>query len=154
MHYRKFCGHDVSILGFGAMRLPILDNDPKKIDKKHAKQMLDYALENGVNYIDTAYPYHGGESERFVGEYLHDRGNRKDIYLATKLPSWFIKEEADMDNYFEEQRERLKTDYFDFYLLHALGEKSWQNLKNLHVLKWCEKKKKRRYDQTCRIFFS
>ncbi len=142
MQYRKICGEDVSILGFGAMRLPILENDSRKIDVEKAEAMLDYALQHGINYIDTAYPYHGGESEKFVGNYLKKRGNRKEIFLATKLPAWLIKEEADFDKFFNEQLEKLQTDYLDFYLLHALGDKSWNNLKKLNVLEWCEKKKK------------
>jgi len=141
MQYRKFCGEDISILGFGAMRLPVLDGETKKINVKRAEEMLDYSLDNGINYIDTAYPYHGGESEKFVGNYLKKRKNRKDVFLATKLPSWFIKEEADMDKYFNEQLKKLQTDHVDFYLLHALNDNSWKNLKKLKVLEWCEKKK-------------
>jgi uncharacterized protein len=139
MQYRKFCGEDISILGFGAMRLPILDEDTKKIDVEKAEAMLDYSLDRGINYIDTAFPYHGGESEKFIGNYLQKKGNRKDIFLATKLPSWFIKEEADFDKYFNEQLEKLQTDYIDFYLLHALNARSWKNLKDQGVLNWCEK---------------
>lgn len=142
MQYRKFCGEDVSILGFGAMRLPVIDGDTKKIDVEKTEEMLDYAIEHGVNYIDTAYPYHGGESEKVVGNYLKKRGNRKDIFLATKLPSWFIKEEADFDKYFNEQLEKLQTGYIDFYLLHSLNDASWKKLKKLNVLKWCKQKKK------------
>lgn len=141
MNYRKLCGNDVSILGFGAMRLPVVNGDSKKLDIPHAHKMLDYALEHGINYIDTAYPYHGGESEKFVGEYLEKRNMRKDVYLATKLPSWFIKEESDMDSYFHEQQQRLKTDYFDYYLIHSLNATSWENLKKLGILEWCENKK-------------
>ncbi|MBN1326815.1 MAG: aldo/keto reductase [Candidatus Cloacimonetes bacterium] len=142
MQYRKFCGKDVSILGFGAMRLPVIDGDPKQIDVGQAEAMLDHALDHGINYIDTAYPYHGGESERFVGNYLQARGNRERIYLATKLPSWLIKEEADFDKFFEEQLEKLQTNFIDFYLIHSLNDKSWKSLKKLKVLEWCEKKKK------------
>jgi predicted aldo/keto reductase-like oxidoreductase len=141
MQYRKLCGEDISILGFGAMRLPIIDGEAKKIDVEKAEEMLDYALAKGVNYIDTAYPYHGGESEKFVGNYLKKRGNRKDIFLATKLPAWLVKEEADFDKFFEEQLERLQTDYIDYYLLHSLNDASWKKLKKLNVLAWCEKKK-------------
>jgi hypothetical protein len=142
MQYRKLCGHKVSVLGFGAMRLPIIDGDTKTIDVAKADEMLDYALAHGVNYIDTAYPYHGGESEKFIGKYLQKRGNRKDIFLATKLPPWFVNEKADMDKVLDEQMERLNTDYFDFYLLHALNAKSWEKLKEMNVLEWCEKKKR------------
>ena len=141
MQYRKLCGEEVSILGFGTMRFPILDKNQKMIDEEKAEKMLDYAIENGVNYLDTAQPYHGGESEKFVGNYLDKRGFRNKILLATKLPAWLIKEEADFDKYFNEQLEKLKTDHIDFYLLHALNAKSWQKIKDLGVLSWCEKKK-------------
>jgi len=142
MQYRMLCENRVSILGFGAMRLPIMNDDSKKIDTTNAHKMLDYALEHGINYIDTAYPYHGGESEKFIGKYLEKRNMRKDIYLTTKLPSWSIKEESDMDTYFHEQQQRLKTDYFDYYLIHSLNATSWENLKKLGILEWCENKKK------------
>ena len=141
MQYRNFCGEEVSILGLGAMRLPILDKNQKMIDVEKTEEMFDYAIENGVNYIDTAQPYHGGESENFVGRYLKKRNLRDKIFLATKLPTWHIKEEADFDKYFNEQLEKLQTDYIDFYLLHALNAKFWQNIKDLGVLQWCEKKK-------------
>jgi hypothetical protein len=141
MQYRKFCGKDVSILGFGAMRLPVLEKDSRKIDVVNAEEMLDYALAKGVNYIDTAYPYHGGESEKFVGNYLQKKQCRQDVFLATKLPSWLIKEQTDFDKYFFEQLEKLQTDYIDFYLLHALNDSSWEKLKNLKILEWCAEKK-------------
>jgi len=141
MQYRKLCGKKVSILGFGAMRFPILEKNQKKIDVEKAEEMLDYAIENGVNYLDTAQPYHGGESENFVGEYIKKRVLRDKIFLATKLPTWLIKEEADFDKYLNEQLEKLQTDQIDYYLLHALNAKSWQNIYDLGVLDWCEKKK-------------
>lgn len=141
MQYRKLCGEEVSILGFGTMRFPIIDKDYKKIDEQKTEEMLDYTIENGVNYLDTAQPYHGGESEKFVGRYLKKRNLRNKILLATKLPAWLIKEEADFDKQFNEQLDKLQTDYFDFYLLHALNAKSWQNIKDLDVLEWCEKMK-------------
>ena len=141
MQYRKLCGEEVSILGFGTMRFPIIDKNQKLIDKEKAEEMLDFAIDNGVNYLDTAQPYHGGESENFVGRYLKKRNLRNKIFLATKLPAWLIKERTDFDKQFNEQLEKLQTDYFDFYLLHALNAKVWQNIKNLGVLKWCEKKK-------------
>jgi len=141
MQYRKLCGEDVSILGFGAMRFPILENDQKKIDVEKAEEMLDYALEKGINYYDTAQPYHGGESEKFLGDFITKRGIRKDIFLATKLPAWLVKEEADFDKQFNLQLEKLQTDYFDYYLLHALNAKTWHTIHDLRVLKWCEQKK-------------
>ncbi|MFC1887711.1 aldo/keto reductase [Candidatus Cloacimonadota bacterium] len=143
MQYRKMgrSGAEVPILGFGAMRLPVLDKNTKNIDKEKAEEMVLYALENGVNYIDTAYPYHGGESENWLGEFLSRKGLRDKIQLATKLPAWLINEEADFEKYFNEQLHKLQTDHFDFYLLHALNEKTWKKIYDLNVLKWCEQKK-------------
>lgn len=126
MEYRKFgnTNEDISILGFGCMRFPQSNG---KIDRKEASKMVRYAIDNGVNYIDTAYPYHGGESEIVVGEILKD-GYRDKVKLATKLPSWNINSREDMDKYLNEQLEKLQTDYIDFYLIHALDENLWNNL--------------------------
>ncbi|AKI97474.1 aldo/keto reductase [Kosmotoga pacifica] len=124
----------VSILGFGCMRLPTIDG---KIDRKKASEMLSYAIENGVNYLDTAYPYHNGESESFLGEFLKN-GYRDKIFLATKLPTWLIKTREDMDKYLDEQLKRLQTDHIDFYLLHGLNEERWDNLKNLKFNEFLE----------------
>jgi uncharacterized protein len=141
MQYRKMGRSEVKvpILGFGAMRLPVIGNDTKKIDKQKSKEMILYAIDKGVSYIDTAYPYHGGESENFLGELLQ-KGLRKKVQLATKLPTWSINEKSDFDKYLNEQLQKLKTDYFDFYLLHALNKKSWEKIRDLGVLEWCEQK--------------
>jgi len=140
MQYRAFGQLDwkPSALGFGAMRLPVIDNDPGQIDEPEATRMLRAAIDGGINYVDTAYPYHGGTSESFVGRALQD-GYRERIRLATKLPSWLVKEPADFDRYLNEQLERLQTKTIDFYLLHALNEKFWPNLCNLKVFDWAER---------------
>ncbi|HOQ66642.1 MAG TPA: aldo/keto reductase [Methanosarcina thermophila] len=130
MLYRKIgkTGKSVSILGFGVMRLPILGDDDSKVDEEKAAQMIHYAIDNGINYIDTAYSYHGGMSEFVVGKVLQD-GYREKVYLATKLPSWLVTCREDMDRYLDEQLGRLRTNYIDFYLLHALNRDYWSLLK-------------------------
>jgi len=140
MQYRKFGSLDweVSALGFGAMRLPVLDGDSSRIDEELASRMIRKAIDAGVNYVDTAYPYHHGQSEPFVGKVLKD-GYREKVQLATKMPCWLIEKEADFDRYFEEQMTRLDVDKIDFYLLHALDDHGWEKVKNLGVLDWAEK---------------
>lgn len=140
MNYRKFGSLEwkPSALGFGCMRLPVLGGNSSRIDEEKASQMLLYAIDQGVNYIDTAYPYHGGNSESFVGRTL-EGAYREKVKLATKLPSWKIEKEDDFDIYLNEQLERLRTDWIDCYLLHSLNEKHWQNLHQLGVLPWAEK---------------
>jgi uncharacterized protein len=138
MLYRKFgkTNELVSTLGFGCMRLPLLvQGDFSKIDEEKSTRLLHYAIDNGVNYIDTAYPYHGsgmahgGESEPFVGRVLKS-GYREKVQLATKLPSWLIQSRADMDRYLNEQLQRLQTDHIDFYLIHALDRSNWPKVRN------------------------
>ncbi|MDY6845098.1 MAG: aldo/keto reductase [Thermodesulfobacteriota bacterium] len=139
MKYRRFgkLNWDVSVLGFGAMRLPVIGNDQADIDELEAINMIHYAIDHGVNYIDTAYPYHVGKSEIVVGRALQ-HGYREKVKLATKLPSWFIKKREDCDRYLNEQLEKLQTDHIDFYLLHGLNRTMWPKLRDLGVLKWAE----------------
>ncbi len=141
MQYRKFGSLDweVSALGFGAMRLPVLDGDSSKIDEELAFAMIRTAIDAGVNYVDTAYPYHHGQSEPFIGRVLKE-GYREKVRLATKMPCWLIEKEADFDHYLEEQLKRLDVDKIDFYLLHALDSRSWDKVKDLGVLDWAERK--------------
>lgn len=141
MKYRKFgsLDWDVSALGFGAMRLPVLDKDSGKINEPLATQMIRHAIDEGVNYVDTAYPYHQEQSERFIAKVLKD-GYREKVKLATKMPSWLVKEEADFDRLLEVQMRRLDVDFIDFYLLHALNAKSWANYQKLDVFSWAEKR--------------
>ena len=140
MELRKMekLGIETSLLGFGCMRFPT--NAEGKIDRPLAQEMLDKAIAAGVNYIDTAYPYHNGESELFVGEALK-KYDRASYYLATKLPVWFVKSVEDVDKYFNEQLEKLQTDYVDFYLLHAMGISRWKEMVELGVVERLEELK-------------
>jgi predicted aldo/keto reductase-like oxidoreductase len=137
MLYRsmKKAESSLSILGFGCMRLPMKENG--QIDEPHATKMLRYAVDHGVNYVDTAYPYHNGESEPFVGRALQG-GFREKVNLATKLPSWMIKSREDMDKYLNEQLKRLQTDHIDFYLVHGLMRQFWDKLRPLKVTEFLD----------------
>jgi len=125
------------------MRLPVIDGKPSLIDEAKAGEMLKYAIDNGVNYIDTAYPYHSdvpmqkGMSEVFVGKFLSG-GYRDKVFIATKLPSWLINSREDMDKYLNEQLERLQTDHIDFYLVHALKTDFWNKLNSLGICEFLD----------------
>jgi len=123
------------------MRLPTIGGDPAKIDEAKATEMLHYTIDHGVNYIDTAYPYHGGTSEKFLAKVLQN-GYREKVKLATKMPSWLVNSQQDMNKYLNEQLARLQTDQIDLYLLHGLGRERWQKLTQLNVIDWLENKKK------------
>ncbi len=139
MQYRTFgkLSWKPSALGFGAMRLPHLSDDRGQIDEAQATHMLHYAIEHGVNYVDTAYPYHEEASEPFLGRALKG-GYRERIRLATKMPSWLIEKVDDFDRYLHEQLARLQTDHIEFYLLHGLNERNWPKLRDLDVFRWAE----------------
>lgn len=138
MLYRKMPknGDKLSILGFGCMRLPMLED--YAIDQERAINQIRSAVDGGVNYLDTAWPYHGGYSEGLLGLALKD-GYREKVKIATKLPSWLIKTRGDMDSYLERQLERLSTDKIDYYLLHALDGDSWDKLDALGVREFLDK---------------
>ncbi|MFC1961001.1 aldo/keto reductase [Chloroflexota bacterium] len=140
MQYRKFgkLDWDVSALGFGCMRFPTLGSSDK-IDEPAAARMLYHAIDQGVNYLDTAYGYHGGQSEVVVGRILKANNTREKVHLATKLPCWEVKTAQDFDRLLNEQLEKLQTDYIDFYLLHALNKDSWHKVRDLDVLAWADK---------------
>ena len=125
-----------SRLGFGCMRFPT--NEDGTIDEKRAEEMLDYAMEHGVNYYDTAYPYHNGESEYFLGKVL-DKYPREKYFIATKLPVWEVESLDDANRIFEEQLKRLNKDYVDFYLLHALNKERFKKVKDLGLIPFLEK---------------
>ena len=127
------------MLGFGCMRLPITGaSDQQEINESEATQMLHYAIDQGVNYLDTAYTYHNGNSERFLGRALQG-GYRQRVHLATKLPCWLVNTSEDFDKYLNEQLEKLQTDYLDFYLFHSLNQDSWAKILSLNILKQAEK---------------
>lgn len=127
-----------SLLGFGCMRFPTLDDG--EIDEVEATKMLDTAIADGVNYIDTAYPYHNEKSEPFVGKVLK-KYDRERLYLATKLPIWKLHTKEDAEHMFQEQLERLQVEYIDFYLLHALDAEKWQKVLDLDILSFLERMK-------------
>jgi predicted aldo/keto reductase-like oxidoreductase len=136
MNYRQFGKLDfkVSALGFGAMRLPVKNG---AVDEQQAESMLHYAIDNGVNYIDTAWPYHNEQSEPFLGKTLQG-GYRSKVKLATKLPCWLVEKQSDCDTYLNEQLKRLKTDHIEFYLLHGLFTSRWEQILKLDMLSWAE----------------
>ena len=140
MRYRQFgrCGFDVSALGFGCMRLPCVGGDQSVIREDEAVRMIRYAIDEGVNYVDTAYGYHGGNSEKLVGRALAS-GYRDRVKLATKLPVWLCKSHDDFDRLLSEQLQRLATDHIDCYLLHSLDSKSWSRARDMGVLEFLAK---------------
>ena len=139
MQYRVFgkAGIKVSALGYGCMRLPVLNGNNSQINEAEAVRLIRYAIDHGVNYIDTAYPYHGGNSESIVGKALKDEYRQK-IKLATKCPTWLIKTHEDFDKYLNEQLGKLDTDYIDMYLLHALDKKRWESLLKNNVFEFLD----------------
>jgi len=140
MQYRSFKNVRCSILGFGAMRLPTLNNDDSQIDEDKAIEMIRYAIDHGVNYVDTAYPYHRGKSEILVGKALKD-GYREKVFLATKSPVWQVEKHDDFYKFLDEQLKKLQTNHIDMYLMHALSEERWEKIKSLRFDKFFERAK-------------
>ncbi len=126
---------DVSVLGFGAMRFPMIDQNT--VDEKEAIRMIHYAIDNGVNYVDTAYPYHNGASETIVGKALQD-GYREKVHLTTKLPIWAVRKSEDFDKYLQEQINRLQTKP-DIYLFHGLTKSRLKKIRKLNLIEKMEK---------------
>ncbi|HKM00380.1 MAG TPA: aldo/keto reductase [Mobilitalea sp.] len=140
MEYRNMgkLGIQTSLLGFGCMRFP--KHKDGSIDKVKSEQMIDTAYKNGVNYFDTAYNYHDGASESFIGEAL-DKYDRNSYFLATKLPQWLVKSVDDAERIFKEQLDRLHKEYVDFYLIHAIGRESFDRMVSLGILEFLDRLK-------------
>lgn len=120
MIYRDFQGEKLSALGFGTMRLPVLDDDYARVDEKRAAEMFDYAIQKGVNYFDTAWGYHEGESENVVGRLL-SAYPRETLRIASKFPGYDLSNMGKTE-IFKKQLKKCRTDYFDFYLFHNVCE--------------------------------
>lgn len=137
MHYREMgkTGVQVSGLGFGAMRLPLIEGTDGEIDEQEAIAMIRTSIDNGVNYLDTAYPYHGGKSELLCAKAMKD-GYREKVHIATKLPSWEIQTYEDMEKFLEEQLAKLEVETIDFYLLHAMTVDRWETYKRVDYKKF------------------
>ena len=132
-------GEEISLLGLGTMRMPI--HADGKLNHEASIEMIRYAIDNGVNYVDTAYMYHDGESEVAVGKALKD-GYREKIILADKMPVWLAKDEKEMADIFEEQFSRLEVDSIDFYLVHNITAPIWKRAKRFGIIEFLEKQKK------------
>ena len=133
MKYFDYKGEKISRLGFGCMRFKTLDDDNGKIDKETSSKIILEAIDKGLTYIDTAYPYHEKMSEKFVGEFLEENNLRDKIKLTTKLPCWLVKEYDDFYKILNEQLDNLRTDHLDFYLLHSLDIKRFRQMVDLGV---------------------
>jgi len=141
-------GESVSILGFGCMRLPVAGPNPSCIDEDAAIAMIRKAIDRGVNYVDTAWPYHGakgfadpGASEPLLGKALAG-GYREKVKAATKLPTWLVKTRADMNRFLDLQLERLQTSYIDCYLAHTLNARFWANMQQADLAGFFEEARK------------
>lgn len=142
MEMRQYRDTDVkvSLLGMGCMRLPKVDPEKEDIDYEKAQEIIDYAYANGVNYFDTAYGYHGGQSELFVGQALK-KYSRESFFLASKMPIWCVKEKGDVERIFNEQLQRCQTDYFDFYLFHSQNAANFQKCQEFGVYEFLSQMK-------------
>lgn len=139
MKYVEKMGAKLSRLGFGCMRFPLTEQG--RIDWEASKALIDQAIEGGINYYDTAYNYHFGESEVFLRETLVARYPRESFYLADKLPCWLCNKPEDMEHIFNEQLERTNAGYFDFYLVHSLVKDWWDKMLSFNVIDFLKKKR-------------
>ncbi len=142
MEMRQYRDTDVkvSLLGMGCMRLPKVDPEKEDIDYEKAQEIIDYAYANGVNYFDTAYGYHGGQSELFVGQALK-KYPRESFFLASKMPIWCVKEKGDVERIFNEQLKKCQTEYFDFYLFHSQNAANFQKCQEFGVYEFLSQMK-------------
>lgn len=132
-------GNQISVLGYGCMRLP--KTKQKKVNKSKAEKQIMTAYEAGVNYFDTAYTYSG--SEAALGEIFEKNQIRDKVYIATKLPHYLVKKPEDIEKMFNEQLKRLRTDHIDYYLLHMLNDlEAWDRIRNMGIVEWIDEKKK------------
>lgn len=127
-HFVSSLSENLPLLGLGGMRLPT--DSSGEIDFDKGRDMIDLCMKNGVNYFDTAYPYHDGKSEVFFRKALVERYDREDFFLADKMPEWIVHSRDDAKRIFDEQLEKCGVEYFDFYLLHALNKERIENLKS------------------------
>jgi predicted aldo/keto reductase-like oxidoreductase len=130
MQYRKLgrTGFEVSSLGFGGMRISAM-----------SAKAIHYAIDHGVNYIDTGYSYQDGLNEVLIGKIIKPVYYRDKVKIATKMPCWLVHSPEDFDKYLEEQLRKMQTDYFDFYLLHALHKERWRKMDRYKVLDWAQR---------------
>ncbi len=142
MQYRTIpkTGDKISAIGYGCMRFPTRAG---RIDEKKAEAQIRYAIDQGVNYFDTALPYHNGESEKFLGK-IFEGELRSQVKIATKLPPWRVKTRQDMDKLLNEQLESLRTDYIDYYLVHGIqSPEVWERMVDLGVIEFLNKAKEK-----------
>lgn len=139
VEYRVFPGTDriVSTLGYGCMRLPVKAEENNPIDRPEAIRLIRYAIDHGLTYVDTAYGYHGGESEVVVGQALKD-GYREKVTLTTKLPLWKVEKTEDMERLLDEQLGRLEVDHVDFYLAHAVNKNTFEKVRALGLFQFLD----------------
>lgn len=140
MQYRTFdkTGQKVSLLGMGTMRLPVTEDG--QVDREAAISMIRHSIDEGINYVDTAYMYHDGKSEKIVGQALKD-GYREKVLLADKMPVWLAKDEEAMRSIFDEQFARLEVDVIDMYLVHNVTVPVWKRAQKFHLMDFLEEKR-------------
>ena len=140
MEYRSFGKLDwkPSALGFGTMRLPTVGNDLARVNEAETIKLIRYAIDQGVNYIDSAFTYHDGNSEAAIGKALSGKYRLK-IKIATKMPVYQVQTKDDLDRILDLQMKRLKTHFIDFYLFHSLNKTLWQKVKDLDMIGWAER---------------